>query len=497
MNGGGKSYKSVVPRKPSNKAGGAPLDTERVEGRDLAKGTAEQQNSPCTQRQLGLQSELARIRQIATKDKKVQFTALWHHVYNIERLREAYLGLKRNSAAGVDGVSWEDYQENIERNLEDLSDRLARGAYRAKPVSRRYIPKADGKQRPIGIPTLEDKIVQRSTIKVLEAIYEADFKAFSYGFRPGKSQHNALDALSVGITRRKVNWILDADIRSFFDTIDHEWLIRFIEHRIKDKRVTRHVKKWLNAGVLENGHRLDVEQGTPQGGSISPLLANIYLHYVFDLWIDAWRRHEARGNVIVVRYADDLVLGFQYRSDAVRLLEEMRERFRKFNLELHPQKTRIVEFGSFAAKNRKDRSGKKPEVFHFLGFTHVCSRTRKNGKFIVLRQTERKRMLAKLRVIRKDAREKRHKPIPEQGAWLSSVLRGHYQYYAVPLNAPSLARFHYRVRRIWHKALLRRSQKHHLPWERMDRIARRYLPVPRISHPYPWERLRVGPAART
>jgi group II intron reverse transcriptase/maturase len=427
---------------------------------------------------------LERIRQAACRDKELRFTTLWHHVYNVERLREAYFSLKRKAAPGVDGETWRHYGESLERNLDDLSDRLKRGAYRAKPVRRVYIPKADGRQRPLGVTALEDKIVQRSTVEVLNAIYETDFLGFSYGFRPGRSPHHALDALFAGIMTRKVSWVLDADIRGYFDAIDHEWLVKFVEHRIADQRVVRHIKKWLNAGVLEDGIRRHSEEGVPQGGSISPLLANIYLHYVFDLWAGQWRCKQACGDVIISRFCDDFVVGFQYREDAERFLEQLRERFREFNLELHADKTRLIEFGRYAAENRKQRGDGKPETFDFLGFTHMCGKTRK-GKFIVLRQTIRKRIRTKLADIKQELRRRLHYPVPVVGQWLRVVLLGHYRYYGVPGNGRKLGAFYYQVCRLWLRTLRKRSQRHRLTWERMRRLIRHWLPSPRIMHPYP------------
>ncbi len=437
-----------------------------------------------------LQSALQRIRQAACRDKGLQFTALWHHVYDVDRLREAYLSLKRHAAPGVDGVTWQHYGENLEGSLRDLSSRLKVGAYRAKPVRRVYIPKADGRQRPLGVTALEDKIVQRAAVEVLNAIYENDFLGFSYGFRPGRNPHNALDALYVGIMRKKVNWVLDADIRGYFDAMDHGWLLKFVEHRIADQRVQRHIKKWLNAGVMEDGKRTRVEQGTPQGGSISPLLANVYLHYVFDLWAHQWRQRHARGDVVIVRYADDLTVGFQYREDAERFLAELRQRFRRFSLELHPTKTRLMEFGRYAARDRQRRGEGKPESFDFLGFTHRCDKTR-NGKFIVLRQTMRKRMRAKLREIKLELRRRMHHPIPEVGHWLRSVLAGHFRYYAVPRNQRKLSAFKYQVYCLWFRTLRRRSQRHRISGERMNRLAARWFFPDRVLHPYPEQRLRV------
>ena len=405
-----------------------------------------------------LQSALERIRQVACRDKGARFTALWHHVYNVDRLREAYFSLKRNAAPGVDGETWQHYGEDLEGNLQELCTRLKRGAYRAKPVRRVYIPKADGRQRPLGVTALEDKVVQRAVVKVLNAIYESDFLGFSYGFRPGRNPHNALDALYVGIMRKRVNWMLDADIRGFFDAIDHEWLMKFVEHRIADQRVLRHIKKWLNAGVMEDGKRTQAEKGTPQGGSVSPLLANVYLHYVFDLWVHQWRKRHARGEVIIVRFADDFTVGFQYREDAERFLEELRERFQRFHLELHPEKTRLMEFGRYAAENRKRRGEGKPESFDFLGFTHTCDKTR-NGKFIVLRQTMRKRLQSKLREIKIELKRRLHHPVPEVGQWLRSVMQGHFNYYAVPRNQRKLGAFKYQVYRLWLRTLRQRSDR--------------------------------------
>jgi group II intron reverse transcriptase/maturase len=461
-----------------------------VEERGRAKGNPRQQTRSRTQSRRNLQQALERVRQAANRDRRLRFTALWHYVYDVDRLREAYLSLKRDAAPGVDDQTWRQHRQNLEVNLRDLAGRLKCGAYRAKPVRRTYIPKTDGRQRPLGVTALEDKIVQRATVEVLNGIYEVDFLGFSYGFRPERSPHHALDALSVAIRRKKVNWILDADIRGFFDAIDHGWLVKFIEHRIADRRVVRHVKKWLNAGVLDDGTRIRTTAGTPQGGSISPLLANVYLHYVFDLWIQRWRRTQASGDVIVVRFADDVVVGFQYRADAERFLSDLQTRFRRFNLELHPQKTRLIEFGRYASARRHRRGQGKPETFDFLGFTHICDRTRKGG-FIVLRQTMRKRMRAKLREVKVELRRRLHDPVPAVGQWLGAVVRGHHQYYGVPRNGPALTLFRIQVLRLWRKSLRRRSQMHRVTWERMSRLANRWLPSTRIHHPYPEQRLRV------
>jgi len=484
----GKSDRPVVPEKSPNKA--RTSAAEEMEGRGLAKGNLSQQNASRTPSRSDASSALERVRQAAKKDKKLRFTALLHHIYNLETLRMAYFSLKKEAAPGVDGETWRHYGEQLEVNLQDLSERLKRGAYRAKPVRRVYIPKADGRQRPLGVTALEDKIVQRAAVEVLNAIYETDFLGFSYGFRPGRSQHQALDALYTGLWTRKVNWVLDVDIRGFFDTIDHGWLVKFVEHRIADRRVVRLIQKWLNAGVLEDGKHLRAEEGTPQGGSASPLLANVYLHYVFDLWVQVWRRKRAQGDVIVVRFADDIVLGFQVKSDAERFWAELKERMQKFQLELHPEKTRLLEFGRCAAENRKRRGLGKPETFAFLGFTHICGKTSK-GRFTVLRQTIRKRMQAKLQEVKTELRRRMHEPIPVVGEWLKAVVGGHIRYYGVPSNRYALAHFRFSVGTYWHRTLERRSQKGRVHWERMKRLIDRWLPPARICHPYPSRRLRV------
>jgi RNA-directed DNA polymerase len=489
MNGRGKSDKVVVPEKPSNKAD--QTAAEKVEGRTLAKGNSLEDDTLGTQGpDEGVPHAFERIRRKAKEEKGLRFTSLMHHVYDVDNLLQAYLSVKRDAVAGIDGETWEHYGESLLENLRDLSGRLRRGAYRAKPVRRAYILKADGRQRPLGVPTLEDKIVQRATVEVLNAIYEQDFLGFSYGFRPGRNCHQALDALTYGIETKKVNWVLDADIRSFFDTLNHEWLIKFVEHRIGDERVVRLIRKWLNAGVLEEGRRIQSEEGTVQGGSISPLLANVYLHYVFDLWIQQWRNRHACGDVIVVRYADDFVVGFEHRSDAERFHTELRTRFEKFGLSLHPEKTRLIEFGSNASRNRQHRGEGKPATFDFLGFTHICAKTRKGG-FTVRRKTMRKKMGAKLQALAREVKRRMHLPIPKQGAYLRSVIQGHYRYYGVPRNYPALEVFRSLVGKLWCRILERRSQKAGLRLERKRRLVDRWLPKPRIYHPWPNERFRV------
>src|SRR5579885_1338964 len=493
-NGPGKSDRPVVPGKSPNNAGPAPQGqsaAEETEGRGLAKGNLLKQNASRTPSRSDAPSALERVRQAAKKDRKLRFTALLHHVYNRKTLSRAYFSLKKEAAPGVDGETWRHYGEELETNLQDLSERLKRGAYRAKPVRRVYIPKADGRKRPLGVTALEDKIVQRAAVEVLNAIYETDFLGFSYGFRPGRSPHRALDALYTGLLTKKVNWVLDLDIKGFFDGISHEWLVRFVEHRIADRRVVRLIQKWLNAGVLEDGKHLRVEEGTPQGGSASPLLANIYLHYVFDLWVQVWRRKRARGDVIVVRFADDIVLGFQVKSDADQFRVELAERMKKFHLELHPEKTRLLEFGSYAIDNRKRRGEGKPETFNFLGFTHICVKKRSNGRFTVLRQTIRKRLQAKLNEVKAELQRRMHVPVPEQGKWLQAVVTGHFRYYGVPMNRSALWTFRYRVGWLWQRALSRRSQNGRVRWDRMRRLYNRWLPEPTVCHPYPLRRMGV------
>ena len=491
MNGGGKSDRPIVPRKGANKASGGPPAAERPEGRGLAKGSPGEQSRFWTQGQTDLNAALDRIRKAAKEDGKQRFTALWHHVYNVNRLRQAFYALKREASPGVDGTTWAKYRETLEANLTDLSGRLQRGAYRAQPVKRVYIPKADGRQRPIGITALEDKIVQRATVEVLNAVYETDFLGFSYGFRPERGQHDALDAVTVAIEQRKVKWVLDADIRGFFDTMNHDRLVEFVEHRIADRRVVRHIKKWLHAGVLEEGAWREVDEGVPQGGSISPLLANIYLHYALDQWVHWWRQHRARGEVIVVRYADDFILGFQYQEDAKAMHAELRERLKKFNLELSEEKTRLIEFGRFAETNRAERGEGKPETFNFLGFVHICGRTRE-GKFCVLRKTVAKRVRAKLKLLSEQLRRRINHRTAEVGQWLKTVLIGHYRYYGVPRNYRSLHAFRRDVKERWRDVLRRRSdKKNKVTWDRIEQLADRWLPTPRIVHPYPNERFRV------
>jgi group II intron reverse transcriptase/maturase len=450
-----------------------------------------EQNAPRTQRRIeGAPSALDRVRQRARQDRKARFTTLFHHI-TVERLRDAYFKLQKSAAPGVDGVTWEQYGGNLEGNLLDLHVRLHQGAYRARPSRRVYIPKADGRQRPLGIASLEDKIVQRAVVEVLNAIYEVDFLGFSYGFRPQRGPHHALDALAVGILRKKVNWLLDADIRGFFDAIDHGWLVNFVEHRIADRRILRLIQKWLSAGVMEEGQWTASKEGSPQGATVSPLLANLYLHYVLDLWVQQWRKRHAQGDVVVVRYADDFVVGFEYQPDAERFLDALRERLRCFALELHPDKTRLIAFGKLANAARKARHMKgAAETFSFLGFTHLCART-KTGRFLLARHTVKSRMRAKLHEVKAKVQRRRHLPIPEQGRWLGQVVRGYFAYYAVPTNIKALARFRTQIIRTWHRALRRRGQRDRTNWARMNALAQRWIPPARMLHPWPDERFDV------
>jgi RNA-directed DNA polymerase len=485
MNDHGKSDGPVVPAKPLNKPA-VMAGAEVVEGRGSAEGNTASESRPGRSAGQGVSSDLDRVRQLARKDKDVRFTALLHHV-TVDRLREAYRAISPNAAAGVDGITWRGYGRDLEANLLDLHARVHRGAYRARPTRKVFIPKADGRLRPLGVAALEDKILQRAVVEVLNAIYEEDFLGFSYGFRPGRSQHDALDALSVGIVRKKVNFVLDADISDFFTQLDQSWLEKFLEHRIADKRVLRLIQKWLRAGVIEDGEWSESLEGTAQGASVSPLLSNVYLHYVFDLWADQWRRRHARGDVILSRFADDYVAGFEDREDAERFLADLRDRFAQFGLELHPEKTRLIEFGRYAAENRARRGDRKPETFDFLGFTHICAKTR-NGRFKLKRITIKKKMRAKLSSVKTEIRRRWHHSIPEQGRWLASVLAGHYRYYGVPDNIRALQAFREAIIRHWLKALRRRSQRSGMTWERIRRFAERWLPTARIQHPWPTTR---------
>src|SRR5258707_1553907 len=482
MDGPGKSDSCGVPRKVSNKA--RRRAAEGLEERRLARRTSPQAITLRTQSRTRAHAALGRVRQAAEQQKGERFTALLHHIYAIDTLRAAFYELERDAAPGVDGETWEHYGQDLEANLVALSDRVGRGTYRPQPVRRVYIPQRGDatQQRPIGVTAVEDKIVQRATGLVLSGVYEPEFAGFSYGARPGRNAHQALTALDRAIEKKRVKWVLDADLRDFFGSLEHAQLIRFVEHRIGDKRVVRLIGQWLAAGVLEDGAWTRRETGTPQGGSISPLVANLYTHYVFDLWVQRWRRTTARGDVVIVRYVDDFIVGFELRTDAEQFLSALRERLGQFGLTLHPNKTRLLEFGRYAAQNRQERGQGKPETFQFLGFVHSCGRTRK-GEFMVHRHTAADRLRAKLKEVKAELQRRRHDPVPEVGQWLGSVVRGHCQYYGIPGNWRPIARFRDEVSRHWHRALSRRSQKGPGGWKRMHRLIQRGVPHAPVLHP--------------
>ncbi|WP_165411137.1 group II intron reverse transcriptase/maturase [Rhizobium leguminosarum] len=487
MNGHEKSDSAIVAVNPTNNIG-QPV-AELGEPRAGTKGNANEQSTRRAQDRESVSQALERVRNAARQRKKERFTSLYHHI-TPELLRVSFFALKRSAAAGADGVKWQDYEADLDNNIRDLHERVHRGTYRAQPSRRRFIPKPDGRQRPLAIAAIEDKIVQRATIAVLNEIYEEDFLGFSYGFRPERGQHDALDALMVGLNDRKVNYILDADIQAFFDAVDQNWLVRFLKHRIGDQRIIRLIQKWLKAGILEDGVVTVSEKGTGQGSVASPLLANVYLHYVFDLWAARWRRQKAKGDMIIIRYADDIVVGFQYENDARRFREEMRERLQEFALSLHPEKTRLIEFGRFAAAQRGKAGLGKPATFNFLGFTFICSKSRR-GKFVVKRRTRRDRMQARLQEIKGELRRRLHQPIPEQGKWLRQVVTGFFNYHAVPDNGAALRVFRHYVTDLWRRSLRRRSQKDKMTWMRMKKLADDWLPKPLIRHPRPGDRFAV------
>jgi group II intron reverse transcriptase/maturase len=483
MHVSGKSDSFVVPEKRANNAG-PQTAAESVEERRLTKENASQSLLVRTQSRVARSRGLLGVQEAARGDKKAKFNNLLNHV-TLELLQASFFDLKKNAAPGIDGETWAEYAENFEGRIIDLHSRIHRGSYRAKPSKRTWIPKLDGKLRPLGIAALEDKIVQQAVRVVLECIYEEDFLGFSYGFRPGRSCHRALDALSVGIEKQKVNWILDADIRGFFDNINHEWLLKSLEHRITDRRLLRLLKKWLRAGVSEDGEWSPSTVGTPQGAVISPLFSNVFLHYVLDVWLDAWRKRHALGEVIIVRYADDFVLGFHEEIDAQRCLGALKERFTKFGLELHPEKTRLIEFGRYAAERRSKRGDGPPETFDFLGFTHICGTTKKGG-FSIKRISAIKKLKAKLKELKDKLTKKMHMELAEVGSWLSSVFRGWCNYHAIPGNYDRLQQFRTALQEFWYRGLRRRSQRaRNLTWAKFSKLSRRWLPSPKILHPYP------------
>jgi RNA-directed DNA polymerase len=487
MDGGKQSDSVILPTKAPNKE--RRCSAEGLEVRTLTKRKERKASSDWVQNQKKLPDGLERIRQRAGKEKDVRFTALMHHM-NLERLKQAYQELNCKAAPGVDGVTWEEYGNNLENNLESLLEKLHKGTYHAKPSKRVAIPKPDGGERQLGIAALEDKLVQRVLSCILNAIYEQDFLGFSYGFRPHRNPHRALDALYVGITRKKVNWVFDMDIQGYFDNMSHEWIMNFINHRVGDPRVIRLIKKWLAAGIMDGTQWEAVKAGTPQGAVISPILANVYLHYSFDQWAAQWRTRKARGDVIIVRYADDMVVGFESQSDAEQFLGELRERLAKFQLSLHPQKTRIIQFGRFAARDRHTEGKDKPETFDFLGFTHICS-TSRQGHFLIRRKTIRKRFRRKLLEVKEKLRRRMHQKLEDQGRWLRAVVQGYFNYHSIPLNWDTMGQFRTAVAKCWLKTLRRRSHKDRTKWSWFGQYVDQWLPKVRVIHPWPWERLRV------
>jgi len=487
MNGQEESDPGIVAAKPTNKAGRPAA--ESVEPRPGTEGNVGQQSTRRAQNRARVTQALERVRTAARLRRKEQFTALLHHI-TVDTLQTAFYALQRKAAAGVDGLTWRDYEANLEPWLSDLHDRVHRGTYRPQPSRRTYIPKADGRRRPLAIAALEDKIIQGATVMVLNAIYEVDFCGFSYGFRPGRGPHDAMDALCVAIDQRNVNWIIDADIQNFFGAVSQEWLLRFLEHRIGDKRIIRLIQKWLRSGILEDGIVTVDDRGTGQGSVISPLLGNVYLHYVLDLWANRWRQRDAAGDMIIVRYADDVIVGFEREDDARRFLDAMRARLEEFALSLHPDKTRLIEFGRVAAANRKKRGLGRPETFDFLGFTFICGKSRR-GQFQLQRKTRGDRMSKKLQDIKVELRRRMHWPISEQGKWLRQIVAGHFAYFAVPTNIRALTTFRYQVIGLWRRWLRRRSQKDDATWERIVKLADDHLPKPRNLHPWPSIRFAV------
>ena len=466
---------------PARTTDEAPEGNEGVEGRGWHKGNPLKGISVRTQGRTALMPHLQRVREAAQCDKRARFTALLHHV-DVAALARAFRRVKRSASAGVDGLTVAAYEQNLERNLRALCEAVHTGRYRPLPVRRVFIPKSDGGQRPLGVPALEDKIVQGAVAEVLNAIYEVDFLGFSYGFRPQRNPHQALSSLHTALMTQHVNWVLDADIRKFFDSVDHGWLLRMMAHRIADPRILRLITQWLGAGVMESGVWHETRVGTPQGAGISPLLANIVLHYVLDLWVQRWRRTVAHGRVSIVRYADDFVMGFQTGRDARQMRVDLQERLGHFGFQLHEEKTRVIEFGRLPALARQQRGQRRLDTFAFLGFTHYCAWTR-DGRFIVKRKTQRQRVTKKLSALNDEAKRRRHEPVRDQHRWLSQVLRGHYAYFGLPSNFRALQAFAHHVRRIWFRALYRRSQRR-LTWEAFGTLLDRFpLPNPRITHP--------------
>lgn len=480
-----KSDEVIVAMKRTNKAGVAVA--ESVERRASAERSLGGHAVAGTQRPAESDVGLVRVREAARWNRSLRFDNLLHHVTH-PLLEQAYRALRKEAAPGVDGVDWNAYGEGLAERLVRLHAAVQSGRYRAQPVRRQWIAKSDGRQRPLGIACVEDKIVQQALVWVLEAIFEVDFLGFSYGFRPGRSQHDALDAVYMAITTRKVSWVLDADIEACFDRIEHRKLLAVLSRRIADRRVLRLIEQTLVAGVVDDGKWQPNRVGVPQGAVISPLLANVFLHDAIDRWVHGWRVRRARGAVSIVRYADDFVVGVQYRDDGERLRAGLEQRLAKYGLRLHPSKTRLIEFGRFAHSNRAQRGVDKPESFDFLGFTHRCGVRRSDGEFCLRRVSIAKRVRAFLQRIKTDLQRRYAMSIAQQGGWLRQKVRGYFQYHAVPGNHAALNAVRREVNRLWLRTLRRRSQRHDLPWSRFTRCVRRWIPSVRILHPYPNQR---------
>lgn len=432
-------------------------------------------------------SLLTRVRERSKADPHMRFDNLYSQL-TVPFLRESFHQLKRRAQPGVDGMTWSMYAANLERNLQQLHERLHTGRYRAQPVLRRYIPKGDGRERPLGITTVEDKLVQQACASLLEAVFVPHFAGFSYGFRKQRNQHDALDALNAGLVRRKIRYVLDADIKGFFDAIDHGKLMTMLRQRIRDPRLLRLIRKWMKTGHVEGGRRHRGTRGTPQGGVISPLLGNIYLHYVLDEYAHWWRATQATGDMIIIRYADDFVVGFQHRHEAERFRQQLADRFAIFKLSLHAEKTRLIEFGRFAWANRRVRGEGRPETFDFLGFTHCCAETT-TGKFWVRRLTVKKRMRATLQRIKDQLRWRMHDSIKATSVWLRQVVTGYLNYHAVPGNLDRMRAFRTQVMRYWQRAIRRRSQKgRKWNWDRFNTLLNPLIPQPSLRHPFPLTR---------
>lgn len=481
----GKSDEVIVVTKRTNKI--STSMAESVERRASAERNPGSRAAAGTQRPAETDAGLLRVREAAKGNRSLRFDNLLHHI-TVPLLVQAYQALRKDAAPGVDGVDWVTYGVGVRQRLEQLHQAVHTGRYRPQPVRRQWIPKPDGRQRPLGIASVEDKVVQQALTWVLEAIYEVDFLGFSYGFRPGRSQHDALDAVYMAITTRKVGWVLDADIEACFDRIEHGKLLAVLGRRIADRRVLRLIEQTLAAGVLEEGKWQRTEAGVPQGAVISPLLANVFLHDAIDRWVHGWRERCARGTVSIVRYADDFVIGVQYRDDGERVREGLRQRLARYGLTLHPGKTRLMQFGRFAKADRKQRGLGKPETFDFLGFTHCCGVRRSDGGYALRRLSIAKRVRGFLRKIKQELRLHYAWSIARQGSWLRSKIQGYFQYHGVPGNQAALQLVRREVCRMWMRTLRRRSQRYDMTWQRFSSRVRRWIPTCKVVHPYPSQR---------